>query len=283
MHSLTHNFNLLEQYGVPYEFIFVEWNPLPEKTLLSEKLLEKYGKNGRNIRCYVCGSDVHEYYKNLSPTEVKFFEYHAKNVGIKRATQEFTFSTNSDIFLSEKIVSYLSPQTPTTLSSNEIFRARRLDCDLDHLGDEVVSEEYLKSKVIYSNDLSPPVYSNASGDFLLASTQLLHQLTGFDETVTTTILHQDSRLLYNALSQNIPISPLGDIYHFNHYNSYAIQGSAKEGLGSPDLAYSSNLPFSNITWGCSNTDVGLSPYPVFEESPYPHQKQLIKIGIKNEP
>ena len=46
--TVTYNTNLLEQAGIDYELIFVEWNPKVLRRLLSKKIARRYPR----ARCY---------------------------------------------------------------------------------------------------------------------------------------------------------------------------------------------------------------------------------------
>jgi len=251
--SLDHNFALLNQYEVPFEMIFVEWNPIKEKQLLSERLIGWYPS--ADIKCYVCDSSVHDFYLNQRETKVKFFEYHAKNVGLKRASMPFSLLTNSDILLSDIVINQLLNIVPCS-PSNCVFRATRLDCDLGDVSEsDILGEELLNNRVVNVNKITPPLFSNASGDFALGRTDCLQELTGYDEKITTTVLHQDSRFLLNARANSCMIIPLGHIYHFDHDNSFNKMGDAKPGLGDADWGkMQQNIPFVNKTWGLDAED-----------------------------
>src|SRR6266404_2419593 len=73
------------------EVVFVEWNPLPDRPLLSPKLTRDY----KNLRCFVVSSEIHN--RLCGNPRMPVMEYFAKNVGIRRARAEFVCATNADI------------------------------------------------------------------------------------------------------------------------------------------------------------------------------------------
>lgn len=178
----------------PHELICVEWNP-PEGPKLSSLPWT------RPIRFIEVPKELHEILPN--PEGFPILEYHARNVGIRRATADWILVTNTDIDLTE-VLEELDAQK---LDPNNFYRAIRVDY-APHTG-LVVKE---------NTDPGPfgLVHTNASGDFILAHKNALHKVRGFPE-LPTMYFHGDSYLVCqlhaSGLKQQILNSP---IYHQNH-------------------------------------------------------------------
>ncbi len=72
------------------EFIFVEWNPPADRELLSYELTKKFD----SVRAYVVPREIHQ--QTCQNPNINLLEYHAKNVGIRRARSSWIMSTNAD-------------------------------------------------------------------------------------------------------------------------------------------------------------------------------------------
>ena len=96
------------------EVIFVEWNPLPDRPLLSLALIRDYP----NVRCYVVSPEIHE--QICADPRMPVMEYFAKNVGIRRAQSEYICATNSDILWDENV-----KRMAWFLNERLVFRTRR--------------------------------------------------------------------------------------------------------------------------------------------------------------
>src|SRR5262245_18826130 len=61
------------------EVLFVEWNPPADRGLLGPELIRRF----ENVTVYVVPVEIHD--RICENAHVKLLEYHAKNVGIRRA------------------------------------------------------------------------------------------------------------------------------------------------------------------------------------------------------
>src|SRR5581483_3498466 len=80
------------------EVVFVEWNPPPDRELLSIELARKFDC----LRAYVVAPEIHE--SICRNVHVPLLEYHAKNVGIRRALSPWIMATNADAAVGFDIV-----------------------------------------------------------------------------------------------------------------------------------------------------------------------------------
>jgi hypothetical protein len=204
LRASTHNSRQLTAAGIPHEFVFVEWNPLPDRPLLSAD----YTRLVPHSRAYVVGPDIHHAYSQNPHME--FHEMPAKNAGIRRARGGRILVTNADILFGEQVVARLAePLDPRTL-----YRAHRVDVS------PALDWEAMRNP---SNQLpsgegrcSPPYYLGAGGDFMLASRELWSATTGFNETVRFTTRAKDWQFCLNVVANGFGIRFIGDVYHLDH-------------------------------------------------------------------
>src|SRR2546427_6119940 len=72
------------------EVIFVEWNPPPDRKLLSENLVKHF----KRLRAYVVPPEIHQ--AICENPRVALLEFHAKNVGIRRTNSDMIVTKNTD-------------------------------------------------------------------------------------------------------------------------------------------------------------------------------------------
>lgn len=120
--SLIHITNKFRQ---EVELIIVEYNPPEEKEKLHE-VLDIHNNNYLKIRFIEFPKAIHATFKNSR--KVKLFEYTAKNIGIRRATNDFIISTNQDIIFTEAFFEFLFNGG---LDKNKFYRTDRIDVNLD--------------------------------------------------------------------------------------------------------------------------------------------------------
>jgi hypothetical protein len=217
------------------EVIFVEWNPLPDRPLLSPMLTRDYP----NLRCFVVPPEIHA--KVCANAKIPVMEYFAKNVGIRRARSQYVSATNADI-LWDQGVSRMS----WLLAPHLVFRTRRIELRWDG---SPPRQDYLRdprNRVEYRFGWRQDV-AYGSGDFTLASRELWHRAGGYDETMKASRINCDGRGLLQLLELGGRIAHLGFHYHLHHGTSSAASGNTSHG----DLfAYWEGLPYENGPhWG----------------------------------
>jgi len=103
--SVNYLAKLCNETRFPIEYIIVEWNPLPNRMLVS-KLAKTY--QYLTVRIITVPRSVHVTTENYQKFPVQ--EYMAKNVGIRRARGEYVLSSNADVIFSRALVEYWSQQ-----------------------------------------------------------------------------------------------------------------------------------------------------------------------------
>lgn len=209
--ALEFNHHHLRERGVSHEFVFVEWRPIAGKPLLAEVLANRYPDlAGRTLVSYVADVHYHDAY-SLNP-KLQFQEFIAKNIGIRRCRGEFILTTNTDIYLGREVLQVLERQE---IAPGVLYRARRFDLksnlDFEQMGWEVLEDSRNVDAV---NEIRPPCYTNASGDFLLLDRHTYHRLRGFNEVYRVAKVHMDTNFCLKAYASGVPIVALdGPVYH----------------------------------------------------------------------
>jgi hypothetical protein len=229
-----------ERSALPTELLIVEWNPPTENPPLSDALI--LPANEENTFCSVRIISVPHEIHSLFNTKIPLIEYTAKNVGMRRARGNYILVTNPDNFFTSSFFTDLRDQT---LSPTAFYRADRLDISAQELtfyvtGDKDAqissstvlhhsscaalkdvldkhekSEENKKSLHLSFTSLAD-LYTDSSGDFLLAHRAAWRNVGGYKET-TDFFTHIDSicclQFVALGLEQRWLPKP---IYHFDH-------------------------------------------------------------------
>jgi hypothetical protein len=209
--AASFNHENLEAFGIPHEYILVEWNPLPDRRYLAEIVAEELPWWHR---FYVVDPAWHQRL-SVNP-RIVFMEFFAKNVGIRRARGQFILTTNTDIWLSRALL----PAMPR-LRRGILYRAIRMDLrrEVGCTGMTFGILEHPES-VLRANVLGRGYYSNASGDFLLLDRDTYQELGGFNEVFREAKIHKDANFCAHVRRRGLPIEVLGQVYHLDHESSW---------------------------------------------------------------
>jgi len=246
---------LTNKYRFYTELIIVEYNPPGDKLRLHTIL-----KLDNNKYLTIRFIEVpHAYHKTLpSSDRTPFFEFIAKNIGIRRATADFILSTNLDIIFSDQLFAFFSSHT---LDAHAFYRINRTDIDNKEFPPQMTSEKILtlskQSAYVTLTERGPvilrpfsfmgikalilkylyplfvflkfqniknsvsPVHEQAAGDFLLMHKKIWNKIRGFSEEPISGYL--DGYILCYAYSMGYSqiILPF-PIYHILH--DYAREG-----------------------------------------------------------
>jgi hypothetical protein len=209
--ALEFNHRQLAERGIPHEFVFVEWRPVAGKPWLADVLADRYAALvPQQLTSYVADAAYHDAY-SLNP-RLQFQEFIAKNIGIRRCRGEFILTTNTDVYLSRGVLDALQQRA---LAPRVLYRARRIDLksniDLGRLDWSVLEDERNYDTI---NDIRPPYYTNASGDFLLLDRDGYLALRGFNEVYRLAKVHMDGNFCLKAYSSGLTLTPLdAPVYH----------------------------------------------------------------------
>ena len=149
------------------EFVFVEWNPPADRDLLSVELTKRF----ECLRAYIVPREVHQ--RICQNPNVNLLEYHAKNVGIRRAHSPWIISTNADAAVGLDSVNRLLNEQ---LAPDVLWTAERWDIPWRENQQKQID---LWTSLRYRRLI--PYERLGTGEFCLASRALWHRARGFDE------------------------------------------------------------------------------------------------------
>ena len=234
--TLRFNCARLAERDVAVEVVFVEWNPVPDRPLLSALLARECPD--LPLRRIVVAPQYHAAFTQNA--QIGYLEYLAKNVGIRRATGPFILATNTDVFLGRHVVNTIASGT---LTPGTVYRAARHDikigADQGRLAWDALEDP---SNHVRSPVLKPPLLTGGSGDFLLADAATFHELRGFNEVYRAARAGVDVNFLVKAHGNGYPIVDIGGpVYHINHTGSFRISKAAYR--DDP-----TDTPWGNLRW-----------------------------------
>jgi hypothetical protein len=218
--TLTFNLEQLARKHVSAEVCLVEWNPVPNRPLLSEQLQtvlpDVYHER---VTCYVVDSRYQEVL-TLHPN-LDFLEYIAKNVGIRRSNARLVLATNTDILFSSALVDKISSKE---LLDGRVYRANRIDLKLG-IDESRIHNELLDNpdNHVPRSPIKPPLYAGAAGDFILLDRDTFIRLRGFNEVYRLARFGVDHNFLVKARSSGMSIEDIGPpVYHISHTTSFQV-------------------------------------------------------------
>jgi hypothetical protein len=217
------------------EVVFVEWNPPADRELLSFNLTKQFDF----LRAYVVSPEVHRML--CENTNIALLEYHAKNVGIRRAQAPWMVSTNADAaFALDSVNNILSAD----LSPHTVWNTQRVD---------IPWREGRQSGMTLSSSLRyrriSPYSQYGTGEFCLASRELWHKVRGFDETMVRHRIGCDVRGTAQMMAHGAQVRKAGLVLHLAHPTSCSEGVQPHHGEHAP----LDNLPYRNKDdWGLGN-------------------------------
>ena len=226
LRTLRFNHERLREAGVAHEIVLVEWAPPPDRPHLIELIAKALPEVAGSIRTYLVDGRYHTAC-SLNP-KLKYLEFLAKNVGIRRSRGQFVLSTNADVYLGRGIVDGVRAGAFT---AGTIHRALRIDVrlgtDESHVDWAMLEDERNHHP---NRTLRPPLYAGGSGDFILADRQTFDALRGFNEIYRVARIGIDVTFLVKAYASGYPIADCGaPVYHTNHVGSFQLSKNVVEG------------------------------------------------------
>jgi hypothetical protein len=217
------------------EFIFVEWNPPADRELLSLELAKKFDC----LRAYVVPPEIHQ--QICQNRNINLLEYHAKNVGIRRAQSPWILSTNADAAVGLDTVNLL---LNTNLNEEVLWTAERWDIPWR---ENSQTEIGLLGSLRYRR--VNPYVELGTGEFCLASRKLWHRARGFDEQLVKHRWGCDIRGTAQMVALGGSISRAGTVLHLTHPTSCTEGIQPHHG----ESATPEGVPYHNPDdWGLGN-------------------------------
>jgi hypothetical protein len=236
--AVSTNLQNLDEHGIDYEMIVVDFNPLDEVYLHTNESL-KEALSHKKVRNIIVHNSV-VCRENLNPTT--YYEYFAKNVGCRHSTGDLILITNSDIILSKRLIQDIETELQNINKNDVFYRVRyRGEIPLGYTPDENTPAE----------DLHHPEFPDAcicglySGDATMLSREVLFNVaTGYNEGEVRhrTQFSQsamDGEILWNVYKKGKQLKFLeSPYYHISH------------GRPNPrDNFYSHDTYENKINWG----------------------------------
>ena len=217
------------------EFIFIEWNPPSDRELLSRELTEKFER----VRAYVVPAEIHQ--QVCKNPNVNLLEYHAKNVGIRRAKSPWIMSTNADAAVGLDSVNML---LNSKLESDVLWTAERWDIPWRENQQREIG---LWGSLRYRRLI--PYTRLGTGEFCLASRELWHRARGFDEQMVRHRYGCDVRGTAQMVALGGSIRRVGSVLHLAHPTSCTENLQPHHG----ETATPEGVPYHNSDdWGLGN-------------------------------
>jgi hypothetical protein len=222
------------QYLVTH-VIFVEWNPPADRELLSFDLARRFPA----LQAYVVDSEIH---RELSQNpHCPLLEFHAKNVGIRRATTPWILATNADAAVAPDAGLKLMK---TPLATDVVWLAQRIDIEW-HEGQTrpIRFLDCLRQRRII------PYHDLGTGEFAFAAKELWLRAGGYDESLVHHRIGVDKRGVAQMISCGARTENAGRVFHLRHPTSCTEGATLHQGK----LATWDDVPYqNNADWGLIN-------------------------------
>jgi len=223
----TIEWNLKNQVA---EVIFVEWNPPSDRELLAHELVENFER----LKVFVVSAEVHR--QICRNPKLALLEYHAKNVGIRRASSPWVLATNADVALGLDLIARLSE---AIVDENIAWTAQRIDIQWSATR-PIGFMDCVKYHRIH------PYLKLGTGDFVLASGKLWERIGGYDESLVKHRIGCDVRGTAQMLAHGADIRRAGSILHLAHPTSCSEAIQPHHG----EAATLEGVPYTNKSnWG----------------------------------
>lgn len=228
-HQVAENANL-------WELVIVEWNPVPNRDALAKVINPP--KN-LAVRVITVPKELHD----STGSTAAVLEFHAKNVGIRRARGDFVLVANPDILFTPALVDEISRQR---LRTDTVYRTDRYDFATEGING-VASQDLIdfaldRTFVVHAmsgpasvsvridkdqhewqklprSQIEPGVWhTNGCGDFMLAARETFFTVRGLYQTLEHK-WHVDSiglmRFAAAKMHQHVFTAPLC-VFHQHH-------------------------------------------------------------------
>ncbi|HVS80694.1 MAG TPA: hypothetical protein VHE60_03080 [Pyrinomonadaceae bacterium] len=187
------------------EVIFVEWNPPPDRELLSIDLVKQF----KQLRAYVVPPEIH--HAICENSKVQLLEFHAKNVGIRRSNSEWIVTTNADAAFGPDLVNRI---LATELSEDVVFSAQRLDIPWrEGRESQIGALDCLHYRRVI------PYHPLGTGEFGFASKQMWERARGYDESLVRHRIGVDKRGVAQLIAHGARSERAGIVFHLAHPTS----------------------------------------------------------------
>jgi len=213
-YALRHNAALLAGAGVSCEFIWVEWNPLTERSLFASSVGSWVGK----CVSFIVPNAVHNHF--CDNPAIGVLQFMAKNVGMRRAAAEWVLSTNADTYLTADVVERIAGGN---LDPGIMYLAERVDFHSRHLAE--APESYpiagLEDREIARvSQVRLPTGFGSAGDFTLMHRDAVFEASGHFEGIRFSNSHLDTLFCLQHAARGGRFNVIGRVFHADHADSW---------------------------------------------------------------
>lgn len=249
--ALSTNIQILDLSFIDYEIIVVDYNPLKEKYLYQNEILKPLLTNNKIKNIIVNNSVVLK--EGLYADT--FYEYFAKNVGVRQSSGDFLFLTNADIVLSPDLVNEIKQEFTSPYKDEYFYRCRYRASIEQGSGCIAFIPEDITYFQSISLDLHRPEKSDNcvcgyyAGDATMFTRKVMFNFAkGYNEELPqhrteACQFHMDSEILWNCYLRGLKLKFLNNPYfHIEHLPGYSKR----------DNYYYRELYDNKSDWGCIN-------------------------------
>jgi len=226
----TLRFNHLEltARGIAHEYVLTEWAPDPGRPLLVDLVRDAVPEIADGgFTAYVV-DPAYQDALTLNP-HLKYLEYVAKNVAIRRARGRYVLATNCDVYLGRQILDVFAE---AALQPRTVYRAIRHDLKLGAEHSHLTWDALEDPRNLHAapRPMKQPLLLGGTGDFLLLDCDTFHELRGFNEVYRLARMGVDANFMLKAFSSGLQIADIGGpVYHVNHLGSYRLSRNTYAG------------------------------------------------------
>jgi hypothetical protein len=248
--SISSNIKFLEKNNISFEYIVVDWFPINDQYLHQNSTLKTLLADSRIKNIVVKNTTAEQEDLNA----LVFYEYFAKNVGIRAAQNDYIFIVNSDIIVPQKMWDeVLKVLNLDTLEQKHFFRP------LERVNVEFINDNEVRicDSLVLKEPGNPDsvICGGYSGDFLFtARNVLVEKGKGYNEEDYDHRQKEkwqtgmDGEILWNLHNNGITLEFFNtSYYHIKHGNSAPQVQSGKKQV---DGFYKLNAHYPNKpNWG----------------------------------
>ena len=153
------------------ELIYIEWNQIPNKPSDCDWIVERF----KNAKCYIVPKEIHD--TITANPKMPVMEYFGKNVGIRKATNDWILLINSDILIGLDVVNNMKKG----LNKRYVYGTHYNNVKWHN---KSIDTEWIRKKDIILNSFSANmILQSVVGNFVLTHKSNWIESTGYDETL----------------------------------------------------------------------------------------------------
>jgi len=220
--TIENNLKLLLPKSISVQYVVVDWSPINDKTLNKNEYLKNLFDECNIKHIIVPAKSIEK--RGWNPNN--FYEYYAKNIGIRHSDGKYVIVTNPDILFTDELCLEIC-EVVKNKEDKKYFRPysrKDVDNNLNCLAEGL---NFPKNRVFLDEVLGGP----ASGDFVMSTKHnMIEKGMGYDETSNTNPNKQqanlDPNILVNMYKNGIfPHMFNSSILHLDHAKPHQREGN----------------------------------------------------------